>query len=173
MGYRVGNSDSTSLLSAFAPPERAKKKSKEKRPLQAARFLSLLYPKTDPHSAVQDPSLVHEEHQTLLAYLQDRLCSTGDILKNTRTLETIAAYKQAVKEFVQYAIKHNYTTESKSSIRIDRGTGMPDTVIFTKIKVIDQKLASFVRELMSHQVDQLTVLQKTEEIYGMLVDLLI
>lgn len=50
---------------------------------------------------------------------------------------------------------------------------MPDTVIFTKIKVIDQKLASFVRELMSHQVDQLTVLQKTEEIYGMLVDLLI
>ncbi|EFW36718.1 hypothetical protein HMPREF9554_02834 [Treponema phagedenis F0421] len=55
---------------------------------------------------------------------------------------------------------------------MNKKTGMPDTIPFTKIKVINEKLDSFIAELLTNQADQLRILQKTEEIYGLLIDLI-
>ncbi|MEL3900670.1 YaaR family protein [Treponema phagedenis] len=177
MANRIDNSNYTSSLSAhFLTADDIKQKKNENKKTETKQKLSFFHLLTDNQAkeTIVNPQdvLKDKTYEEAIIFFQDQVHSAGDALKEYLTFETIAAYKKAVQSFAQFVIKNNYTAETKTIIKMNKKTGMPDTIPFTKIKVIDEKLDSFIAELLTNQADQLRILQKTEEIYGLLIDLI-
>jgi uncharacterized protein YaaR (DUF327 family) len=108
--------------------------------------------------------------------LMDEVHNTGDALAQRPFPPEIQAYKEAVRNFVNYVVENSYDTEaqfSKSKIR-----KMPDGVEITEqkkhtiVKVIDSKLEGLAASILRGQANQLEILAKLDEIKGLLVDLL-
>jgi len=113
--------------------------------------------------------------------LMDEVRSAGDILKSRPLPEEIMRYKQAVRSFVNYVVKNNYSINReeglphflKNGFKGRRGT--PEAMKgneYTKIQIIDRKLEDLAAMLLSSQVRQLELVSRLEEIKGLLVDLL-
>ena len=113
--------------------------------------------------------------------LMDEVRSSGDILKSRPLPEEIMRYKQAVRGFINYVVKNNYSIDREDGIpnflkpgfRGRRGT--PEAMKgkeYTKIQVIDRKLEDLAAMLLSSQIRQMELVSRLEEIRGLLVDLL-
>ena len=102
-----------------------------------------------------------------LEELVDEVYATGDCLKDAQTLENIKRYKGAVKAFLHFVVDNMLLIEEKTS-----GNNILKRKRFTQIKVIDQKLDRLVRDILQNQYEQLEILQRIDEINGLLVDLL-
>ena len=113
--------------------------------------------------------------------LMDEVRSTGDILKSRPLPEEIMRYKQAVRSFINYVVKNNYSIDHEEGIpnfmkpgfKGRRGT--PNAMEghgYTRIQVIDRKLEDLAAMLLSSQIRQLELISRLEEIRGLLVDLL-
>jgi len=113
--------------------------------------------------------------------LMDEVRSSGDILKSRPFPEEIMRYKQAVRNFVNYVVKNNYSIDHEEGIpnfmkpgfKGRRGTPKAmEGHEYTKIQVIDRKLEDLAAMLLSSQIRQLELISRLEEIRGLLVDLL-
>lgn len=105
--------------------------------------------------------------EKILETLLDDVHSTGDNLKEKPLPDTIVAYKNAVRAFVKYIVARTYiVTESTS------GGNILKRKKFTQVQVIDQKLEQLAAGILSNQRTQLGLLEKIEEINGLLVDLM-
>ena len=103
----------------------------------------------------------------MLEALLDDVHSAGDTLKGRQTPDTILAYKDAVRSFVGYVVSRAFdVTESTS------GGNILKRKKFTQVQVIDAKLEELARGILSNQKNQLAVLERIEEINGLLVDLM-
>ncbi len=111
--------------------------------------------------------LAHLPPERVLGALLDDVHSAGDILKGRQTPETILEYKDAVRSFVRYVVARAFdVTESTS------GGNILKRKKFTQVQVIDAKLEELARGILSNQKNQLAVLERIEEINGLLVDLM-
>jgi len=113
--------------------------------------------------------------------LMDEVRNTGDILKLRPFAEEIMRYKNAVRNFMQYVVKNNYSLEHETGIpkslkpgfKGQRGTpAANEKKTYTKIQVIDRKLEELAAMLLSSQMPQIKLVARLEEINGLLVDLL-
>jgi len=113
--------------------------------------------------------------------LMDDVRSTGDTLLSRPYPEEIMRYKQAVRSFINYVVKNNFSFDHeeglpaflKPGFKGRRGT--PEArkgMGYTKIQVIDKKLDDLAAMLLSSQVRQLELMSRLEEIKGLLIDLL-
>ncbi len=111
--------------------------------------------------------LAHLPPERVLEALLDDVHSAGDTLKGRQTPDTILAYKDAVRSFVGYVVSRAFdVTESTS------GGNILKRKKFTQVQVIDAKLEELARGILSNQKNQLAVLERIEEINGLLVDLM-
>jgi len=99
--------------------------------------------------------------------LLDEVHNAGDALSNRPFPPEIAAYKEAVRNFVHYVVEHSFDTEKQKS-RID----LVKQQKFTLVKVIDSKLEGMASAILRDQISQLQILEKLEEIKGLLIDLM-
>ncbi|MGP1593915.1 MAG: DUF327 family protein [Treponema sp.] len=106
-----------------------------------------------------------------MVILQDAVRSAGDALKERRTFENILLYKQAVKNFIGYVTREAYTVTTKVAVGRDKHD-MLTRKTFTHVIIINEKLDRFAADLLSDQRGQLYILERLEEIYGLLVDLI-
>ena len=113
--------------------------------------------------------------------LMDEVRSTGDILKSRPLPEEIMRYKQAVRSFINYVVKNNYSIDHEEGIpnfmkpgfKGRRGTpNAMEGKEYTKIQLIDRKLEDLAAMLLSSQIRQIELISRLEEIRGLLVDLL-
>jgi uncharacterized protein YaaR (DUF327 family) len=113
--------------------------------------------------------------------LMDEVRNTGDILKSRPFPEEVLRYKQAVRDFINYVVKNNYSVEVeagtpnflKPGYKGERGTDEAmQRKRHLKIQIIDKKLDDLAAMLLSSQVEQLKLVSHLEEIRGLLVDLL-
>lgn len=102
-----------------------------------------------------------------LESLLDHVHEMGDKVKASTALGVVLEYKQAVRDFLSYVIRHTMTVEWKES-----GPNVRRRKRFTLIKVIDQKLERLAAGIMQNQHDQLEVLRRIDEISGLLIDLM-
>jgi uncharacterized protein YaaR (DUF327 family) len=106
--------------------------------------------------------------------LKDELDVTGDALKNSPTARNFSAYKGAVKNFVSYLVNKNYEVRSDSITRRVKEQGVwiekPKTLVL--VKAIDEKLDRLAQDVLSNHADRLALLEKIEEINGLVIDLL-
>jgi uncharacterized protein YaaR (DUF327 family) len=106
----------------------------------------------------------------------DDVHDAGDALSKRPFPPEIAAYKEAVRNFVHYVVENSYDTEAQTGrIKIRKhsdGVEIPEQKKYTMVKVIDSKLEGLAASILRGQMNQLEILEKLEEIKGLLVDLL-
>jgi uncharacterized protein YaaR (DUF327 family) len=99
--------------------------------------------------------------------LLDEVHSTGDALSRRPFPPEIKAYREAVRTFVHYVVENGYDTEEQIS-----GTAVLKRKKFTLVRVIDSKLEGMASAILRGQLNQLEILEKLDEIKGLLVDLI-
>jgi hypothetical protein len=113
--------------------------------------------------------------------LMDNVRDAGDKLLSRPLPEEIIRYKQAVRNFINYIVKNNFSMGRdegipnylKPNFKGQRGT--PEAMRnygYTKIEVIDKKLEDMAAMLLTNQGRQLDLISSLEEIKGLLIDLL-
>ncbi|HEC62145.1 MAG TPA: DUF327 family protein [bacterium] len=140
------------------------KKTKKKKKGQAVSFSSLLKPREQTGSFLGDYDEVN--HGATLEALLDEVSTIGDNLKKSQSMENIRSYKGAVKTFLKYVTDRIFQLE-----RRDSGINILNRKRFTQVQVIDKKLEKLLTEILINQAEQLDILQKIDEINGLLVDL--
>jgi uncharacterized protein YaaR (DUF327 family) len=98
--------------------------------------------------------------------LMDEVHSTGDALFKRPFPPEIKAYKEAVRNFVHYVVENSFDTEEQMS-----GTNVLKRKKFTLVQVIDKKLEEMAAAILRGQLNQLAILDKLDEIKGLLIDL--
>lgn len=105
--------------------------------------------------------------EKILEALLDDVHSSGDTLKNKPLPDNIIAYKNAVRAFIRYVVDRSYTVTETTS-----GGNILKRKKFTQIQVIDEKLEQLAAGILSNQKGQMALLERIEEINGLLVDLM-
>jgi len=99
--------------------------------------------------------------------LLDEVHSAGDALSRRPFPPEITAYRTAVRNFINYVVENSYDTEEQKS-----GINILKQKKFTLIRVIDSKLEGMAAAILRSQLNQLEILEKLDEIKGLLVNLL-
>ncbi|MEL3912013.1 YaaR family protein [Treponema pedis] len=103
----------------------------------------------------------------ILADLQDKVYSSGSNLADNINTDTISEYKKAVKTFVNFAVKHSLDVKSI----ISGGLNPIKQRNYTIVKIIDEKVERLTKELLFNQLEKLQILEKLDEIKGLLINL--
>ncbi|MDR1506502.1 MAG: DUF327 family protein [Treponema sp.] len=103
-----------------------------------------------------------------LHLLLDDVHSTGDALSRRPFPQEVKEYKQAVRNFVHYVVENSYGLEKFQT----KYREMKGRIPVVKLQVIDKKLEELAAAVMRGQMSQLSILGRTDEIKGLLVDLL-
>ena len=99
--------------------------------------------------------------------LLDEIHNTGETLSRRPYIAEISAYRAAVRNFINYVVKNSFDLEEQMS-----GTNVLKRKKFTLVQVIDTKLEGLAASILRGQINQLEILEKLDEIKGLLVDLL-
>ena len=103
----------------------------------------------------------------ILAALQDEVYSCGANLAENVNVETINKYKKAVKNFVNFALQHSLNVKAVTS----GGLNPLKQRNYVIVKVIDEKINKLTQELLFNQLEKLQILDRLDEIKGLLVNL--
>lgn len=145
-----------------------KKKKQESVKKNVQKFADVLHDTTVQNAQEQIPTAAVEadvDDETLIK-LQDAVFSTGDMLKQRTTLETIRDYKNAVSAFLAYAVSHTYEYKKTPVRRISARAPKASS-----IRLINQKLDQLTRDLIANQTKQLDILARIDEIKGLIINL--
>jgi uncharacterized protein YaaR (DUF327 family) len=170
----------TSYFFAAQPGQALDLSKKRKEGVQKPRaglFASLLE-KSQSGDAAQGIDIPAEvarlPYEDAVIRLKDALDLAGDALKELPTTERFLAYKKTVKNFVSYLLNKNYevqTSEHKRMVK-EQGVWVEKNKIFVQVKAIDEKLDRLAQDVLSNHADKLGLLEKIEEINGIVVDLM-
>jgi uncharacterized protein YaaR (DUF327 family) len=150
-----------SLGDGFSLRKRARKGVRGKRILSFAGLIEESNGEADLGGEAQ-----FEYHPDDLNQALEQIRDEGENLKAAPTMENVKRYRGSVKAFLQYVFDKILGTEEKVS-----GVNPLRKKRYVLIKVIDKKLEQLALEVLQHQRDQLKILERVEEINGLIVDL--
>ncbi|MCF6334183.1 MAG: YaaR family protein [Spirochaetales bacterium] len=101
--------------------------------------------------------------------IMDRVHETGEQLKELPTLDNVKSYKLAVSGFLKFVVKNSLTAETRAGANFNP---LKKQKRYTIIRIVDEKLERLAAGVLQNQGDNLFILEKIEEINGLIVDLL-
>ncbi len=104
-----------------------------------------------------------------LEELLDEIHEAGEALKEVPTLENVKNYKGSVSRFLKFVVKNSLITETTAGANFNP---LKKQKRYTIIKVVDEKLERLAAGVLQNQSDKLYILEKIEEINGLIVNLL-
>jgi uncharacterized protein YaaR (DUF327 family) len=149
----------------FSGRSRRKKAKASKLP-RVSPFSSLVEEAGEQEGYLFDLENRPEGRRTLEAIL-DEVHERGERLVQSPTLEHIKEYRQAVRGFLDFVVRNLLALEEKTS-----GSNVQKRKRFTQIRVIDQRLEQLVTAVLQNQGKQLNILERVNEIRGLLVNLI-
>ena len=155
-----------SLGEAFQYPVPDKKKAGRKEKTLRRGFSDMVESASESGEA-STGDFSEENRRRGIEELLDAVFASGDALKKSATLESIKDYRQKVKDFVKYAVRHSIVVEETTS-----GANILKRKRFTLVKVIDEKLEALAASVLAAQKEQLALLAQIDEINGLLVNLM-
>jgi hypothetical protein len=155
-----------SLDGSYLSGRSRRKKEKSTKKLKGKSFASVVEQSGEEQSLTFDAG-AHGEHGANLEQLLDEVHQRGDMLAESQSLENIKLYRQAVSAFLKFVVGNMLTVEEQTS-----GGNILRRKRFTQVKIIDGKLESLVQAVLRNQGKQLDVLEKINEIQGLLIDLI-
>jgi uncharacterized protein YaaR (DUF327 family) len=113
--------------------------------------------------------------------LLDEVHSAGDMLAAKPFPDEIKRYKTAVRGFMSYILENGFSAEGEMGIPDGQKPGFkglrgsPESrnrKIHMQIKVVDEKLEKLAADILGGQLKQLDLLDRVEEINGLLINML-
>jgi uncharacterized protein len=110
-----------------------------------------------------------EEHelQTRLTSLLDEISQQGSRIKKHMDVRDMKKYRSLLKDFMNEVVKHSHKF-SRENFLDRRGRHR----VYGIVRLVNQNLDDLAGELMTEEKDHLTILDKVDEIRGLLLDLL-
>jgi uncharacterized protein YaaR (DUF327 family) len=159
--------DRIESLEAFYLAQRSeRRKSRRTRGAGKSSFLRVLETTKEGAPAESEAGELPEGHGSL-AELLDEVHESGEALVAVQTLENVRRYRQAIRFFVEQVVRATIAVEERTS-----GSDVLKRKRFTQIQVIDRKLERLLADVLQSQHRQLDILERVEEIQGLLVDLM-
>ena len=100
--------------------------------------------------------------------LLDDVHQAGEELIKDPVFGPVSEYKKAVRKFLRYILENSLEVEETAGLRNSKTMQQKKYLI---VRVIDEKLESLASHVIKNQAEQLEILRRINEIYGMLVDL--
>jgi len=104
-----------------------------------------------------------------LEELLDDIHESGESLKESPTLQNVKTYKSAVSKFLRFIVKNSLKTEITAGSNFNP---LKKQKKYTIIRIVDKKLERLAAGVLQNQSDKLFILEKIEEINGLIVNLL-
>ncbi|MBN1835752.1 MAG: YaaR family protein [Spirochaetales bacterium] len=102
-----------------------------------------------------------------LEELLDAVHERGEALLDSQSLDNVRRYREAVRSFLDYVVKEMLEVQEKTS-----GASIARRKRFTQLRVIDEKLEQLVTGVLQNQQRQIELMDRINEIRGLLVDLI-
>lgn len=109
-----------------------------------------------------------EPSEDRLAELLERVWEEGAALVRDPNLAAVQRYRRAVSAFLGLLVKMTYQATTRTGVRRRNG----DVPVYTLIQTINAKLDGLARAILEGQKDSLELLRRTDELRGLLIDLL-
>jgi uncharacterized protein YaaR (DUF327 family) len=154
--------DSLGEATPYHVPERKKAQKKERTRWRSFARMVEAAERGEVADEATDDGGSHRSLEELL----DGVFAAGDRLKSLPTLETVRAYRQRVRAFLRTVVDGMLAVEQTIS-----GAGIQKRKRFTLVRVIDAKLEALAASVLAAQREQLDILERVDEINGLLVDL--
>lgn len=90
----------------------------------------------------------------------------GKKLSQNRTFEELVKYKKMVQKFIKEAVEKMYQTKEEYS-----SSGSGNHKVYTLVEKVDETLEELTELVLDKQATQLEILDRLDEVRGMLVDL--
>ena len=155
-----------SLDGSYLSGRSRRKKNKSTKRLKGESFASIVEQSAEEKSPFFDFE-AHGEHRENLEELLDEVHQSGEMLAESQSLENIKRYRQAVSGFLKFVVDKMLKLEEQTS-----GGNILRRKRFTQVKIVDGKLESLVQAVLGDQGKQLDVLERINEIRGLLIDLI-
>jgi len=155
-----------SLDGSYLSGRSRRKKDKSTKKLKGRSFASIVEQSAGQQSTFFDFE-AHGEHRENLEELLDEVHQSGEMLADSQSLENIKRYRQAVSGFLKFVVDKMLKLEEQTS-----GGNILRRKRFTQVKIVDSKLESLVQAVLGNQGKQLDVLERINEIRGLLIDLI-
>lgn len=157
--------DKAGLWSWNTPP--GDRKAEKPKAGEKTRSFQRLFQKDPPASESVGPGLMPTDEASLAAAL-DEIHSLGEELLARPSPEKVARYRQRIGTFLRSIVRESYETEEHEG-RLRKDLQRPK---YTLLQRVNEKLDRLAAALLSSQRDQIDLLRRTEELYGLLVDLI-
>lgn len=92
----------------------------------------------------------------------NKIKDMGDILISTQSYTDIIKYKKMIKNFLSEVLEHNYSLNKKDSFW--------ESQYFATVEIIDKKLETITKEVLSNQTNNISIASSIDEIQGLLID---
>lgn len=102
-----------------------------------------------------------------LEALQTRVDESAAALVQQPNQVTLDEYKEAVSHLLAFLIDHSVTVEQAQSLKKGKDG---KTKVFLRVEIINEKLAQLTRGVLSEQKPMLDLVNRLDEIRGLLVD---
>jgi uncharacterized protein YaaR (DUF327 family) len=153
-----------SLEAFFFSKASERKKTKRGKTLPHSRFSSLL---ETAGGGSEGYDLMQAPLDLPLEELLDEVHESGEALIEAQSLENVKRYRQAVRSFLDRVVSSMVAVEEKTS-----GTDVLKRKRFTQLRIVNEKLERLVAETLQNQQRQIGLLERINEIKGLLVDLM-
>jgi uncharacterized protein len=104
-----------------------------------------------------------------LEELLDNIHEAGEALKDLPTLQNVKNYKVTVSNFLKFIVKNSLETETSAGANFNP---LKKQKKYTIIRIVDEKLERLAAGVLQNQSDKLNILERIEEINGLIVNLL-
>ncbi len=92
-----------------------------------------------------------------------RIYELGIEIKDRPNLDRIRQYKQHVKEYLSFFLKHFH--------KLSQEYGLNSSQILTRVEVINKKIEELSNDFMKQQMESINIISRIDEISGLLLDL--
>ncbi len=141
------------------------KKKVDKSEVKKMNFSSLL--EVDKNESISFDSI--DNSNLDLEDLLDDIHEAGETLKEIPSLQNIKIYKGTVSKFLKFIVKNSLETETSAGSNFNP---LKKQKKYTIIRIVDEKLERLAAGVLQNQSDKLNILEKIEEINGLIVNLL-
>jgi len=126
------------------------------------------------------PEIANMSIEEAAVFLKDAVDQAGNLLSEAATSENIAKFRDSVRLLINYVVDNNYIEHKKnlkgfskpmhyfSNYNQKQRPRDPRLIIET----INQKLDSMVRDTLTLQTSNLKILERANEIKGLIIDLM-
>jgi len=109
-----------------------------------------------------------EQYQRYMGELVKKIEVQGQKLAQKADIKDLQKYRELISEFIKETVSNSYHFNKENSYEARRRHK-----VFATVKKINAKLEELAQELLASQADNLAILNKVDDIRGLILDIML